>query len=81
MVVSLLLSSDKVEINTKNIEGRTPLSYAAANGYKAVVELLLKAGADVEAKTNYGWTPLWCATMNGHEAVVQQLLKCDAKTQ
>ena len=36
--------------------GRTALHYAAWNGQKEVVELLLANGADVEAKDNIGLT-------------------------
>jgi hypothetical protein len=42
-----------------NIEyGRTPLSWAAENGYEAIVKLLLENGAEVEAEDINGRTPL-----------------------
>ncbi|RYP62353.1 hypothetical protein DL771_009766 [Monosporascus sp. 5C6A] len=65
----------KVDIDSKNAKGQTPLLGAVVNGHKAVVKLLLDTGkADVDAKDNYGWTPLWCAAANGYEAIVKLLL-------
>src|ERR1035441_8499722 len=55
-----LLLAHKAQVNCKTQSGHTPLQLAAAarNGwygertYKAVVEMLLAAGADVNAKDN-----------------------------
>ncbi|KAK3366315.1 ankyrin repeat-containing domain protein, partial [Lasiosphaeria ovina] len=44
-------------------------------GYKAVVELLLEKGADIEAVDSDGRTPLYIAAERGHEAVVKLLLE------
>ncbi|KAJ2988192.1 hypothetical protein NUW58_g4110 [Xylaria curta] len=55
--------------------GQTPLSYAAANGHKDVVQLLLATGGvDVNCTDSYGGTPLSYAAANGHKDVVQLLL-------
>jgi hypothetical protein len=62
-----------IDVESKNRDGRTPLSWAAGNGLEAVVKLLLEAKADVEAKDEDGRTPLSCAAGNGHEAVVKLL--------
>jgi len=36
------------------------------SGYRGVTELLIKAGASLEAKQNQGVTALMSATQNGH---------------
>ena len=38
--------------------GRTPLHFAAREGHKKIVELLIDKGADMNAKANDGTTPL-----------------------
>ena len=38
------------DVNAKGDDGWTPLLYAAAYGHKGIVELLIAAGADVNAK-------------------------------
>jgi hypothetical protein len=59
------------ELESKDIEGRTPLWWAAENEHEAVVKLLLKKGAELESKDkHYSRTPPWWAAGNGHEAVV-----------
>jgi hypothetical protein len=67
------------ELDAKDSRGRTPLSYAAENGYEAIVKLLLAIeGVDADSKTtgayNAGRTPLSFAAERGHEAVVKLLL-------
>ena len=74
----ILLTVDCKESSTcadpKDSYGRTPLSWAAQNGHKVVVKLLLETGkADVESKGNDGWTALSRAASNGHEAIVNLL--------
>jgi ankyrin repeat protein len=72
-IVKLLLGS-----NSSNIEDSdvcTPLSYAAEHSREAVVKLLLKRGAVIDAEDKDGWTPLSFAALHGHEAVVKLLLE------
>ena len=65
----------KLSQEDKNIK----LIGASWYGYKDVVELLLKGGADVNAIDKYGWTPLMWASRNGHKDIVELLKKYGAK--
>ena len=57
----------------------TPLHLAAVSSAVAEVEVLLKAGAYVNAKDEEGWTPLHgAAQMNPSDAVLEVLLKAGA---
>jgi hypothetical protein len=70
----VLPSLEPGDVESKNTRyGQTPLSWAAAGGYEAVVKQRLEAGADVEPKDDYGQTLLLWAAEEGYEAVVQQL--------
>jgi ankyrin repeat protein len=46
------------DVNAKDKNGRTPLSWAAQNGHEAVVKLLLDNSSDVDSKDNADRTPL-----------------------
>jgi len=66
---------DRIDLNSKDTEGRTPLSWAAENGHEGVAKLLLDTGkVKADWKDEYGRTPLSWAAENGHEAVAKLLL-------
>jgi len=75
-VVKLLLETGKVDADSRDGSGQTPLWWAAQNGHDAVVKLLLETGkVNADSKGGSGQTPLWRAARNGHDAVVKLLLE------
>jgi ankyrin repeat protein len=57
-------------LNKKNNRKRTMLVLAALLGNKAIVQLLLKKGADIKAKDSDRITALFQAALLGNEAIV-----------
>ena len=53
----------------------TPLMCAAQQGHLQVMELLVKAGANIKEADRYGWTALTWAVMKGENAAVRFLLQ------
>jgi hypothetical protein len=77
-VVRLLVSKGKVEVDARDSDGRTPLSWAAESGHETVARLLVEEGADLESQNIYFRTPLSRATESGHTTVVNLLVKYGA---
>ena len=67
-------------MNARDESGWTPLHEAAAhNPNPAVIDVLVRLGADVNAKDEDGWTPLhMAAVLNEHPAVIDALLDAGA---
>jgi len=54
------------------------LILASSNGYKDIVKILLKNGADINTKDGAGWTPLIWAIGNQDEKMTSLLLNAKA---
>jgi len=74
-VVSLPFGGRYVNPDSSSKSGRTPLSFAAANGHKGIAKLLLgQEDVNPDSSSQYGQTPLSLAARNGHEGIVELLL-------
>ncbi|UKZ79450.1 hypothetical protein TrVFT333_007205 [Trichoderma virens FT-333] len=72
-----VLLEKTIDVNAKDDNGQTPLSWSACNGHVVVVKLLLAVpSVDTGSKDqhNSSFTPLQLAAWNGHEDVVKLLL-------
>ena len=64
------------DVNARFGDGSTALHWAAYWDQRDAVELLLAAGARVDAADDHGITPLWLACANGAQAtMVERLLR------
>ncbi|OAA50948.1 Ankyrin repeat-containing domain protein [Beauveria brongniartii RCEF 3172] len=66
----LLLDTGKINPDTRS-DKMTPLSLAASNNDRRLVELLLHHGADVRAKDSHGRTPISRAADAGYDELVK----------
>jgi ankyrin repeat protein len=83
IITASLLEDSKIEspgMNATDIYGRSPLIWAARKGYTEVIEVLLKAGANIEAKDEvFRQSPLIWAAENGLAEATELLLKAGAR--
>ncbi|XP_046346164.2 ankyrin repeat domain-containing protein 50-like [Haliotis rufescens] len=75
--VEVILSQGGTDINCKDKIGRTPVMWAAGNGHKEVVELLVSKGAKVSIVDRCGNSILHSAGRGGDVEVVQYVLSHD----
>lgn len=73
-VLAMELEDDELGSVMKTSIGRTPLSWAAENGSVAIIDILLKHGADPLITDCNGWTPLFWACNGGHAEATMLLL-------
>ncbi|MEB3327829.1 MAG: ankyrin repeat domain-containing protein [Candidatus Sericytochromatia bacterium] len=62
-------------VNWRDEEGYTPLTWAAQHGHTAVVDYLLGRFAGLNPSDKTGYTPLMWAAQEGHTGVVELLLR------
>ncbi|RYP02732.1 hypothetical protein DL764_005662 [Monosporascus ibericus] len=63
------------EVDARDKDDRTPLSYAAWNGHLAIVRRLVKKGARADSKDKIGGTPVSYALCTGQQDIVHELVK------
>ncbi len=81
MELALLASRSDADSKVENIVSCSSLYYAAHNGHREIVKLLLNnGGAAIASAADFAdGSPLHFAATNGHEAVVGLLLQSQAK--
>lgn len=69
----LIISGE--DVNAQDIDGWSPLHFAAQEDDAQVAEILIKAGANLNSVDLNGNSPLWVATMHStHQQVIIGLL-------
>ncbi len=66
------------DINTRNMEGYTPLLIAVLRGNYEAAYYLVRAGADLEISSPAGFTPLMIASMRGYSDIAKLLIDNNA---
>ncbi len=77
ITIAKILILHRAQVNAQ-VEGWTPLMFAAAEGNAEMADLLVQNQADLTLANNYlKVTALMVAASNGHNAVVDRLIKYD----
>ena len=69
------LKTEKIEVNNKDNEGRTPLILYSVLGLSACINKLLDHGADYELIDNHSDTFLHKLCNNGYLNIVQNIIR------
>ncbi len=81
-LVKYFVGLNKFDLEAQDLEGRTPLSYAAQLGYLEVVKYLIAKGANVQSQDKTGKSPLLWAAENGQLETVKVLVQyCDVRVE
>jgi len=75
----LAAGADPNSVDNSYVEGWTALMAALEHGHAAVVEALVRAGADVNARNGFGATALDIALANGQTKMAEVLRKVGGK--
>lgn len=76
---TLLIEAGFNAVNARDEYDNTALTCAAKNGYKEIVELLIKSGVEVNLPGHFDFTPLMNAVYGNHEDIVKLLIEKGAK--
>lgn len=76
--VRALIRQGPGAVNASELDGTTPLHWAARLNDLEAADLLIRAGANAKAANRYGVTPLALASINGSAPMIERLLKAGA---
>lgn len=72
---TLVENSRLEDLNRRDLNGNTPLIWAAAEGRLDLVQVLVDQGADINRANFSGENALYIASSEGHDAIVRLLLE------
>jgi ankyrin repeat protein len=75
---AVALISQRVDVNTPEVDGTTALHWAVHNNDLDLVQRLIRAGAKVNVRNEYGSTPMSEAAILGRADMLEALLKAGA---
>ena len=74
----LVLEERPIDVNEVGYDKDRPLHVAAVWGDVEAIEMLVEAGAEVDARGEFNFTPLRLAVGQGHVAAARRLLELGA---
>ena len=77
-IAEILLESQQVEIDARDLEGRTAMALSAMFGKAEMLELLLQRGGAKEVLDRSGWSPLQWAIYSRSPKAISTLIKAGA---
>jgi len=75
MQIASYLLQHGAEWQFPDSSNNTPLHYAAGYGWRQGIEMLIKAGADINAENSWRYTPINIGLLKNHIGVVKKLLE------
>lgn len=75
LIEFLIAQGANIEKRYTYLSGFTPLICAASGGHELAAEILLDAGAQIDAADDHGYTALMRAALGGHASTVALLLQ------
>ncbi len=74
-----MLVAKGADVNAKDFQDETPISYAVWEVHEDIVEFLIGKGADVNQKYLDGYSMLDDAVRRGRKGIAEKLLRAGAK--
>lgn len=74
------MGAERVHVCSRDVDGDTPLHVMAMRGDRYACQILIDAGADLDAVGDMGLTPLHMAIAYDHIEILDLLLRAGART-
>ena len=78
-IVRYLVRLPEVELSDRDVDNDTALHLAAKGNHTDVAQVLIDAGADIDAVNNFGCSPLHSACASGALSIVKMLVRAGAE--